>query len=76
MLQYLFASEREKIYKWLDSIIPSRNYSEALERRFEHTGTWFFDSAAFAQWKQTGGSFLWIHGIRESFMKYSAIECY
>jgi hypothetical protein len=59
----------EKIYKWLSSTIPSSNYSEALERHFKHTGAWFFDTIAFAQWKQTGGSFLWIHGIRKCFMK-------
>jgi archaellum biogenesis ATPase FlaH len=34
-----------------------------LEQRLGGTGQWFLGSPQYTQWKETGPSFLWLHGI-------------
>ncbi|KAI4735291.1 Pfs, NACHT and ankyrin domain protein [Aureobasidium sp. EXF-12298] len=54
--------ERE-IRDWLSAPDPSTNYTDALEKRHEGTGTWFTGGQAFADWRKQSTSFLWLHGI-------------
>ena len=61
-LQYA-ASEHLRIIEWLDAPDPSTNYNRALKDRNPKTGSWFVGSSAFADWKTTRGSFIWLHGI-------------
>ena len=57
------ASEHVRIIEWLAAPDPSTNYNRALKDRNPMTGLWFIRSSAYADWKTTPGSFLWLHGI-------------
>ena len=57
------ASEHLKIIEWLAAPDPSTNYNRALKNRNPATGSWFIEGSAYADWKTTPGSFLWLHGI-------------
>ena len=57
------ASEQSKIIEWLAAPDPSTNYNRALKDRNPKTGLWFIESSAYADWKSTPGSFLWLYGI-------------
>jgi hypothetical protein len=62
---------RQKIHQWLSAPDPSSNYHAALEKRQPTTGTWFIEGQAFADWKSSPHSFIWLHGIRKFFdLKY------
>src|SRR5947209_7612016 len=39
------------------------NYNKALQQRQEGSGLWFLQIDAFAKWKKTQNSFLWLYGI-------------
>lgn len=56
------ASEHLRIIEWLDGPDPSTNYNRALKTRTPKTGSWFIESKAYADWKNTP-SLLWLHGI-------------
>jgi hypothetical protein len=49
--------------KWLSPPDPSVNYHNACDTHHEGTTTWFIESTAFKDWKQSGSLF-WIHGKR------------
>ena len=57
------ASEHLKLIYWLAAPDPSTNYNRALRNRNPKTGLWFIKSIAYADWKTTSGSFLWLYGI-------------
>ena len=57
------ASEHLKIIEWLAAPDPSTNYNRALRDRNPKTGLWFIESSAFAEWKTTPGSLIWLYGI-------------
>ena len=57
------ASEHLKIIDWLAAPDPSTNYNRALKDRNPDTGLWFIEGSAYADWKNTPRSFLWLHGI-------------
>ena len=48
---------------WLAAPDPSTNYNRALRDRNPKTGLWFIESSAYADWKSTPGSCLWLYGI-------------
>jgi ankyrin repeat protein len=52
-----------RIHKWLDAPDPSSNHVVALGKREITTGSWFTDGKAFAAWKDTPNSILWLHSI-------------
>ncbi|KAK5710089.1 hypothetical protein LTR17_019202 [Elasticomyces elasticus] len=56
-------SQQNKLDKWLSAPDASSNYDKALKQRHDGTGTWFLQSDAFTNWKDSPHSFLWLHGI-------------
>jgi Cdc6-like AAA superfamily ATPase len=63
IVQALKLDRREReIRDWLSAPDPSFNYKNALEKRYEGTGSWFTGSQAFANWKKQPNSFIWLHG--------------
>ena len=52
-----------KILQWLDAPDPSTNYNKALKDRNLKTGSWFINDGAYADWKNTNRSLLWLYGI-------------
>jgi Cdc6-like AAA superfamily ATPase len=63
IVQALQLDRREReIRDWLSAPDPSFNYKNALEKRYEGTGSWFTGSQAFANWKKQPNSFIWLHG--------------
>ncbi|KAL9134056.1 MAG: hypothetical protein Q9175_004768 [Cornicularia normoerica] len=56
-------SEDLTIIEWLAAPDPSTNYNRALKDRNPKTGSWFIESSAYADWKVTPRSFLWLYGI-------------
>ena len=58
--------QETKISQWLDAPLPSSNHNSAMKKRQPNTGEWFTQSKEYADWKTETGSFIWLHGIRES----------
>lgn len=58
-----FKQSQEQIKRWLSPSDPSTNYNKALQQRQEGSGLWFLQIDAFAKWKKTQNSFLWLYGI-------------
>jgi len=52
-----------RIHKWLDAPDPSSNHVVALGKREVTTGSWFIGGSAFAKWKESPNSILWLHSI-------------
>ena len=57
-----------QLIEWLglDEIRVQDNFDAALELRQPGTGSWFLEDVNFKEWQEKDGSFLWLHGIRES----------
>ena len=65
------------IYSWLKPPDPTTDYNTAIETRQVGTGDWFIRREGFVHWMKTAGSFLWIHGIRESIrFRFFVIDFY
>lgn len=58
----------ERIHRWLLPPDPSSNHNTARRKWQPKTGTWFIDGDSFPGWRIRPNTFLWLHGIRESFM--------
>ena len=58
----------EKINRWLAAPLPSSNHNAAMKKKQPNTGEWFTQSKEFAEWKNETSSFIWLHGIRRSYL--------
>lgn len=54
-------TERERIYRWLNTPDPSTNHNRASRSRQADTGSWFLGSETFIHWKEAN-SLVWLHG--------------
>ncbi|OTB04523.1 hypothetical protein M426DRAFT_11417 [Hypoxylon sp. CI-4A] len=56
--------ERQKqVLKWLSPVDPWESYVPAVNRCHEGTGQWFLKSKDFQDWKDWGGSNIWLSGF-------------
>jgi len=55
--------QEEKFERWLVPPDPSINWNKALQQRHAHSGLWFLQGEAFANWKKQPNSLLWLSGI-------------
>ncbi|OTA91064.1 hypothetical protein M434DRAFT_357996 [Hypoxylon sp. CO27-5] len=56
---------QEQILKWLSPVDPWESYAPAVNRCHEGTGEWFLESEVFQDWRDRGGSNLWLSGFRK-----------
>ena len=60
----LMVDLREIIIKWISQSDFTTDYHRsACEQREPHTGNWFIKGSRYKEWRDTPGSFLWLHGI-------------
>lgn len=64
----------EKINQWLDAPLPFLNHNTAMLEKQPGTGEWFLQSKEFADWKIGANSFIWLHGIRESYKPFQVTQ--
>lgn len=54
---------RDELFQWLSITDSSVDHDNARIKHEPETGNWFIHGVEYLQWKQTPGSFLWVHGI-------------
>ncbi|KAJ7897905.1 ectomycorrhiza-induced ankyrin-domain/NACHT-domain-containing protein [Mycena olivaceomarginata] len=54
---------RNKLDTWLRPPNPGANHGRARKLRVVDTSVWLVKTTKFAEWKEKGNSFLWVHGI-------------
>ncbi len=65
-------AQREKIFRWIAAPNSTSSHTNARKKCYSVTGQWLLNGSAYSSWSQSPNSFLWIHGIRESFLILSS----
>ena len=58
--------QRNKILQWLDLADSEENHSYASRLHRPGTGSWFFESMVFSNWKDGQSPHLWLSGMGQS----------
>jgi hypothetical protein len=56
--------DKSKFRAWLSPPDPSINHNTACDIHHNGTASWFIQDSRFREWKENGGSLLWIRGNR------------
>lgn len=58
------STEQFRMLQWLSNEDPSVSHNRAIQKKQEGTGSWYLESTAFSQWRNSPKSLAWLHGIR------------
>ncbi|KZP23298.1 hypothetical protein FIBSPDRAFT_460526 [Athelia psychrophila] len=75
IVYHVTPDHEDKIYRWLAAPDSSGNLHAAQEEHHDNTGTWFIEGEAFAKWKKTSDSAMWVYGTRESCVEFYQPPC-
>jgi hypothetical protein len=53
---------RLELFRWLSPEDYSKRYNNIRERHERDTGAWLLEHKIYKDWKESSGSFLWLHG--------------
>ncbi|KAI2617477.1 hypothetical protein GGR54DRAFT_208663 [Hypoxylon sp. NC1633] len=54
---------QEQVLRWLSPVDPWESYASAVTRCHDGTGEWFLQSEQYHEWRDRGGSNLWLSGF-------------
>lgn len=61
-LAMLTDEKQDEIIKWMSRTDVTTNQNSARDKHEPKSGEWFLEGREYSLWKETPGSFLWLHG--------------